>query len=116
MTVLDKTGHTTIAWDREDSEWMLPEIQARMDAGEVFWIVKRDPLREEQLRSISEIGDNRHIIIRGDAGRRLLSQSRLHAVREDDDDDGDIEVERPARTAREAAENDTVTHRPHAGG
>jgi hypothetical protein len=104
-------GHITWGWDAEHDPWVLPLIRRRMDEGYVFWIVRRNPLREVQLRRVEDIGENRTIIIQGDElARELFEQGRIGLVTETGDED--LEAIRPARTPEEVVANDTVAHRP----
>ena len=101
-----------------DDEWVIPMIQRKMDEGWVFWIVQRNPLREEQLRRVEDIGPNRHVIIRDRAARELFEQGRIGLADTNADTRRDDQGGRPRRTtsAREAARSDTVAHPPLAGG
>lgn len=112
---MDDNGHTSLGWDEADDAWVLPMIRAKMEAGFVFWIVKRNPLREVRLERVEDIGrgGDRHVIIRDDASRQLFEQGRIGLVRDDLDD---REVVGRARTAEEVVANDTVAHRALQGG
>lgn len=113
MQVMDQHGHTSFGWDAEDDQWVLPMIRRKIDEGYVFWIVQRRPLREVQLTSIEDIGENRHVIIRDDSARVLFEQGRIGLAQ---DDDTEVETIRRARTAEEVVANDTVAHRGMRGG
>ena len=111
MWMTDNRGHTTWGWDAEHDPWVLPLIRRKMDEGYVFWIVKRNPLREVELRRIEEIGDNRTVIIQGDElSRELFEQGRIGLVT--DHSQEDLEVLGAATTPEEVVANDTVAHRP----
>jgi hypothetical protein len=114
MHIMDANGHTSLGWDAADDEWMLPLIRRKMAEGYVFWIVRRNPLREVRMERIEDIGETRHVIIRDAQSRELLEQGRIGLVTVDADDD--LEVVGRASTAEEVAANDTVSHRPLRGG
>jgi len=110
MHVMDAAGHTSLGWDVADDEWMLPLIRRKMAEGYVFWIVRRNPLREVRLERIEDIGDIRHVIIRDAESRELFEQGRIGLVSVDREDD--LQVIGRASTAEEVVANDTVSHRP----
>ena len=110
MHVMDAAGHTSLGWDVADDEWMLPLIRRKMEEGYVFWIVRRNPLREVRLERIDDIGDTRHVIIRDAESRELFQQGRIGLVSVDREDD--LQVIGRASTAEEVVANDTVSHRP----
>jgi hypothetical protein len=114
MDVMDDAGHTSFGWDAEDDEWVLPMIREKMRQGYVFWIVRRNPLREIRLEAVSDLRDNRHVIIRDDAARNLFEQGRIGIVADGGDDAS--EPVRRARSGEDAVENDTVVHRGLRGG
>lgn len=110
MWLADNRGHTTWGWDEEHDPWVLPLIRKKMDEGYVFWIVRRNPLREVQLQRIEDIGHDRTVVIMGDElSRELFEQGRIGLIT---DHGEDLETVRPARTPEEAVANDTVAHRP----
>jgi hypothetical protein len=84
-----------------------------MEQGYVFWVVRRNPLREVRLERVEDVGDNRHIIIRDAASRTLFEQGHIALVSADE---GDAQTVRRARTPEEVAANDTVAHRGLRGG
>jgi hypothetical protein len=114
MHTMDAAGHTSLGWDAADDEWILPLIRRKMVEGYVFWIVRRNPLREVRMERVEDIGDTRHVIIRDAESRELFEQGRIGLVSVDAEDD--LEVTRRARTAEEVVANDTVQHRPLRGG
>lgn len=114
MNIMNDAGHTSFGWDEADDEWVLPMIRQKMAQGYVFWIVRRNPLREVQLERVDDVRDVRHVIIRDQAARTLFEQGRIGIVADDDDDH--VETVRRARTAEEVASNDTVAHRRLGGG
>jgi hypothetical protein len=114
---LGPEGHVSYAWDADDDEWMLPLIRQKMADGYVFWIVKRNPLREEQLRNVEDVADSRHVIIRDEAARQLFEDGHIALVAEGEDfNDLPEQHFGRARTPEEAVAADTVSHRPLRGG
>jgi hypothetical protein len=111
---MDGDGHTSFGWDETDDEWVIPMIRRKMAQGFVFWIVKRNPLREIRLERVADIGDSRHVIIRDEAARTLFEQGRI-ALASDDDENDVVRLHR-AESAEEAASHDAVAHRRLAGG
>jgi hypothetical protein len=115
MTCLDESGHVTWAWDRKNDDQIIPAIQRMMDQGYVFWILKRDEEREgsqifeEELEDVADLRMNRSVVIRNDDFAELVAAGVLHL---DSTDDTPLQQERRTTDAREAAANDTVTHRP----
>ena len=114
MHAMDAAGHTSLGWDAADDEWVLPLIRRKMAEGYVFWIVRRNPLREVRLERMEDIGETRHVIIRDADSRELFEQGRIGLVSVDTEDD--LQVIGPARTAEEAVANDTIRHRPFRAG
>lgn len=112
MAEMGEEGHLTWAWDEQNHERVVGIIQRMMDDGYVFWIVKRDPLREEELEDIEDLTNNRHVVIKDDDFRELVEAGVLYRTR----DDATLTQERRTEDAREAAVNDTVAHRPLRGG
>jgi hypothetical protein len=110
---MNDAGHTSFGWDESDDEWVIPMIRAKMEQGFVFWIVKRNPLREIRLERVEDAGD-RHVIIRDDAARTLFEQGRIGLVASDDEHD--VRTERRATSAEDAASHDAVVHRRLRGG
>lgn len=106
-------GHISIGWDAEDDAKMVPAMQALIDSGHTIWIVKRNPLREERLTRVADLTDNRHVVAKDP---ELAELFRAGVVGMANDDDAPIETIRRTTDAREAASNDTVTHRPLRGG
>jgi hypothetical protein len=114
MNLMDETGHTSFGWDAADDAWVLPMIRKKMAEGFVFWIVKRNPLREIRLERAEDVTDTRHVIIRDGDARKLFEEGRIGLAAVDDDDE--IQTVRRARTPEEVASNDTVAHRGLRGG
>lgn len=112
MAVMDESGHVTWSWEEENHERIVSVIQRMMDDGYVFWIVKRNPLREEELEDIEDLATNRHVIIKDDDFRELAEAGVLYRTR----DEATLTQERRTTDAHEAAVNDTVAHRPLRGG
>lgn len=106
-------GHVSFGWDAEDDARIVPMIQRAMDQGYEFWIVKRNPMREEQLTTITDLQDIRHVILRDQDTRELFEQGLVGLI---NDTDAPLETVRRAGSAAEAATNDTVAHRRMAGG
>ncbi len=113
MHLMDESGDTSLGWDPEDDEWVLPMIRRKMEAGYAFWIVKRNPLREVLVQRVEELRETRHVIIKDDESRDLFEHGQIGIA---DTGDTDLEVERRATTAEEVVENETVAHRPLRGG
>lgn len=117
LSYLSGDGDNTYGWDAKDDQWVVPMIQKKMDEGYVFWIVRKDPIREVRLRTASEATATREIIIKDADARILFEQGRIgiasltvgertrEAVRE-----------RRADSAEDAAAHDTVAHRRLAAG
>lgn len=110
MAMMDESGHMTWSWDEANDEQVIPAIQRLMDNGYVFWIVRRDPLREDELEAdeINELRENRHIIIKNEDFAELMRAGVMRLT----NDDADLTRERRATDAADAAANDTVAHRP----
>ena len=117
LSFLTGDGDTTYGWDSADDAWVLPMIQSKIDAGYVFWIVKRNPLREIKLRMAEDARDTRSVIIRDGDARILFEQGRIGLLAQTVAGRTEEMVsERRARTAEEAVSHDTVAHRPMRGG
>lgn len=114
MDMMDDAGHTSFGWDAQDDEWVLPMIRQKMEQGFVFWVVRRNPLREIRLERVEDLRDARHIVIRDEAARTLFEQGRIGIASGSGDDAA--EPVRRARSAEDAVENDTVVHRGLRGG
>lgn len=117
LDIMDRQGHSSFGWDESEDEWVIPLIQKKMDEGFVFWIVKRNPLREQQLMRVEDVREGRNVIIRDGDARTLFEQGRIALV-SDEHAHGEETVERIRTTtsAREAARNDTLAHRRPGGG
>ncbi len=115
MDLMDDAGHTSFGWDAEDDEWVLPMIRLKMAEGYVFWIVRRNPLREVRLERVEDVRESRHVIIRDQAARTLFEQGRI-GIAASIDDEEDVETLRRARTPEEAVSHDTIAHRGLRGG
>jgi hypothetical protein len=113
MALMDESGHMTWTWDEDNDEQIIPQIERMMAEGYVFWIVKRDPLREEELDDIGDLRVNRHVVIRNEDFRELMNAGVLRLARHDT---APLDQDRRAATPREVASNDTVAHRPLRGG
>lgn len=109
MDLMDGGGHTSFGWDADDDEWVIPMIRQKMQQGFVFWIVKRNPLREIRLERAEDVGNTRHVIIRDEAARTLFEQGRIGLVTTEPEEN--VQTVRRASTAEEVAANDTVAHR-----
>lgn len=114
MDLMDGSGHTSFGWDAEDDAWVIPMIRQKMAEGFVFWIVRRNPMREVQLQRVEDVQDLRHVIIRDQGARTLFEQGRIGIVGSTGDDE--IEAVRRARTPEEVVRNDTLARRGHVGG
>lgn len=111
--MMDESGHTSLGWDPQDDEWILPVIRKKMADGYAFWIVRRDPLREVLLERVEDLGETRHVIIRDEDSRDLFEKGRIGIVTADDEM---LETVGRATTAEEVVRNETVAHRPLRGG
>lgn len=114
MHLMNESGHTSFGWDPEDDQWVLPMIRLKMAAGFTFWIVRRNPLREVELKRIEELGDVRNVIIKDQASRELFEAGRIGIATSGDE--AELRVSRRAATAEEAVREETVVHRPLRGG
>jgi hypothetical protein len=114
---LSLDGDNTYGWDANDDQWVIPMIQKKMDEGYSFWIIRRGPTREVKLRTADEAKLTREIIIKDGDARILFEQGRIGIVSQPVSQRNEEFVrERTARTAEEAAANDTIAHRPARGG
>lgn len=113
MDIMNGEGHSSFGWDERDDEWVIPMIQKKMDEGFVFWIVQRDPLREVQLQRVEDVRNIRNVIIKDGDSRILFEQGRIGLVAEDQ---SEVVRLRRARSAADAASNDTLAHRRPGGG
>ena len=117
LSFLTGDGDTTYGWTADDDAWIIPMIQKKMDEGYVFWIVKRNPLREARLRTADEAKETRSVVIKDADARQLFEQGRIGIVAQPVGERQEEMVrERRARNAQEAATNDTVAHRQARGG
>jgi hypothetical protein len=106
-------GDTSFQWDATDDNWVLPMIRQKMEEGYTFWVIKRNPLREEEADSADDIGDARTVIIRDTDARRLFEQGHIRMMRPGD---RPVEATTRARNAEQAVAADTVAHAPLRGG
>ena len=117
LSFLTGDGDTTYGWESADDPWVLPMIQAKIDAGYVFWIVKRNPLREVKLRLAAEAKSARSILIKDDDARILFEQGRIGLMAQSvAQRSEELVSERRARSAEEVVSHDTLAHRPMRGG
>ncbi len=115
MHLMDESGDTSLGWDPEDDEWVLPMIRRKMEAGPGPGGERHvsNPLREVLVQRVEELRETRHVIIKDDESRDLFEHGQIGIA---DTGDTDLEVERRATTAEEVVENETVAHRPLRGG
>lgn len=124
---MGRGGHFTLAWDAESDAEAERLITLKMQQGVVFRITGRSgPFRPGgglvRLHRIADVPEDRRVHIDDADVRRFLEAGHGHVVDEVDAPKvEDSEVDEPppirrARTAREVMENDTIAHRPLAGG
>ena len=119
FSFLSGDGDNTYGWEARNDEWVIPMIPKKMDEGYVFWIVRKTEERERQVRlkKASDTLPARSVIIRDEDARLLFEQGMIGVVARPVEGRSDqFVMERRARSAREAAENDTVAHRQGVGG
>ena len=117
LSFLTGDGDLTFGWEANDDRWVIPMIQKKMDEGYVFWIIRRNPMREVKVRTAQEAEETRNIIIKDADARILFEQGRIGLVRNTvAGRDAELIRERRARSAEDAARSDTVAHRPARGG
>lgn len=121
---LDESGHVTLAWAERNIEAVTKFIREKMARGFKFYIIKDDPIREEELRRVADLGDEKAVRIHDADADRLFRDGHVAVQGNDDDEDEDeapigdppADAPRTARTAEEAARRHTVSHRARVGG
>ena len=115
MTFLDRSGHISISWSKDDDDIILPMIQEKIDQGCRFFITKGITRRKKQIIHVNELNGRRNVILSDENLNNLLSQATTIRV-DHVEHDRDIETIRVARTATEVVNNDTVVTRQMYGG
>lgn len=117
LAFLTGDGDNRYGWDQRDDSWVIPMFQKVIDDGYDLWVVKYEPTREVKLRRISEALPSRKVVIKSEHARQLFEQGRIGMVaRPVTGTDDEYTIERRARSARDAAENDVIATRQPAGG
>jgi hypothetical protein len=119
---MGRDGHFTFAWDAENDSEVEAQIRRKMDQGVVFRILRRGPFSGAQhqvIRSVEEITDDRKVVIAdADVAAFFAAGVARHASTDpfDEDDITEAPPATRARTPREVRQNETIAHRPLAGG
>lgn len=114
MTYLNSCGDSTIAWTEEHDMFWVPAIQAMMDRGVTFFIIEDRGLRRP-LKSAADAPKSRHLAMVDvpEPAMALLEQGKADVVASPPEP---VRPKRRAKTAKEAAEAQTVAVQPRAGG
>jgi hypothetical protein len=114
--MLDESGDTTIVWDEDTEEKIIPIIAKKMDEGFVFYITKTVPIlnitRLSRAKSLDEIRKAGSATIKDEALEQLFLTGSVGTARSSDN----VVPIRKAKDAREVAQNQSVGVRPRRGG
>ena len=112
-------GDLTLAWSQEQAAMMEEVIQKKMDEGYTFF-VKDDEGRELRLRAIADLQGRNAVQIGDRDAEALIRQGKIGIVDVADMIETDSEVTktptRRTKSAREAAQSNTVATRRMGGG
>lgn len=118
MILLDTTGDTTIVWDEDTEDALLPIIKKKMDAGVIFYVLKPRvlsilPPKKVRAKKVADIRKAGAVVIHDSDLNALFEKGAIHTIKSDNDN---IVTVRKAKTARDVVSNDTVAIRPARGG
>ena len=117
MTMLDQTGDTTIVWDEDTEQSLLPIIEQKMKAGVIFYIIKPRkfpllPPKKVRAKSIFDIQKAGAAVIKDEALSDLFQRGKVQTV----SGEGAIEVVKKATSAAEVSRSHSVAVKPERGG
>lgn len=121
LTLFDRTGDTTIAWDEERDEEIRAVIEKKMAEGVRFFIVKPRlgglvKPKKEEITDVSQI-ENNAVSIKDEDFIRLMGMCSTGIVPVDSKKETtEIEVVRSATTSKEVSTNHSIGVRPITGG
>lgn len=119
MVLMNHYGDTTISWDEDSDERIIPIIESKMKDGVTFFILEKPRLlnlfqgRMRKLRNIDQIDKNRKLVMMDEEFAGLLSEG---VVQTDKVTDAQATTSRIAKTANEVATSHTVGVRQMRGG
>lgn len=119
MVMLDESGDTTIVWDDDTEEQLLPIIEKKMKDGVMFYIIKERalpmlPPKKVRAKKIAEIKKAGAAIIKDEDLAELFKSGSVMAVTANNDDE--IVTVKRATEAQEVTRSHTVAVRPQRGG
>lgn len=121
LTLFDRSGDTTIAWDEERDAEIRAVIEKKMAEGVRFFIVKPRlgglvKPKKEEITDVKQI-ENNAVSIADEDFIKLMSANSTGIVPVDSKKETtEIEVVRAAKTATEVSTNHSIGVRPLAGG
>jgi len=117
-TILNQEGDQTIVWTEDRDDEMEAIIQKKMDEGMVFFVVEPRffgllPSKKTELTDAAEAKKHRALAIRDEDFARFCGLDGADVVKTPD---AKVKTVRKAKTAKEAAANQTVGVQPRKGG
>lgn len=117
LTMLDGSGDTTIVWDEATDDKMLAVIQARMDQGYQFYILKPRaipilPPRKVLAKTIKEVKDAGSVVILDDDIHTLFVNGDVQTIKAE----GELEVVAKEKSAKKVSKSQSVAVKPARGG
>lgn len=118
LTMLNQSGHITIVWEPENDAAMEAVIAKKMEAGCTFWIIepRLGGLAAPSMTKLTDFNDakrNRALVFH-DADLQAFVGDGLGVATSTPPKAA--KAVRKARTAKEAASNETVGVKPRRGG
>jgi hypothetical protein len=120
LTILDRTGDTTITWEPDQDDAMEEIIKRKMDAGVSFFIIaERKPGQRGRLPKPKKLTDPakarayRALKIPDEDFSKFVLEGKGRA---EPTPPGSVDTVRRAKTPREAATSKTVAVQPLRGG
>lgn len=118
MTFLDESGDVALTWDDDTRDKMIDIIQKKMDAGYIFYVIEQEqgePIaRKIQITDIKQLESRSSVVIKEDdivtlllGGDAQIAESKVGSK---------ITPKRKAKSAVDAAANDTVAIKARRGG
>lgn len=118
MTILDRSGDTTVTWSEPDDVEVLTYIQKKMDEGFVFFMerpkVVRAFMKKKKIDSVSEVKERKLFLADEDAAKlELAGKLKLITIEQPETP---APVVKKAKTAKEVSRGRSHAVRPMAGG
>ncbi|MBY0561484.1 hypothetical protein [Hyphomicrobium sp.] len=118
LTTPNAEGDTTIVWEAENDDAMLPIIEKKMKEGVTFFILEprlegRAMPAKVKVTAIDQVKDKRAVVIPDEDLAAFVSAGKGAAI---PTPDTKARAVRRAKSPREVVQNESIAARPIAGG